>query len=81
MLISEIGKAAVSEIEDILCAESVSLDKFSDATEVKVERAILTASSSSSELDMLPTRLVKQYKSSFLKPLTEIVNVSLKNGA
>ena len=77
---SEIGKAAVSEIKDILCAESISLDKFSDVTEDEVERAIFTAPSSSSELDPLPTRLVKQCKSSFLKPLTEIVNISLKNG-
>ena len=56
------------------------MDKFSDATEDEVERAILTASSSSSELDPLPTRLVKQCKSSFLITLTEIVNISLKNG-
>ena len=77
---SEKGKATVSEINDIICAEHVNLVSFRDATEKEVETAIIAFSPSTSDIDPMPTSLVKQCKDILVKPLTDIVNISLRSG-
>ena len=77
---SEKGKAAISEIRDIICSENARLDTFVEATENEIEKAITSLSPSISDLDPMPTILVKECRDILVKPLTDIVNISLKSG-
>ena len=77
---SEKGKAAVLEIKDIIRSDNITLDAFREATEKEIETAIISSSASTSDLDPLPTVLIKNCKGILVKPLTEIVNISLRSG-
>ena len=73
-------RAAVLEITDIIRSDNITLDSFRDATEKEIETAITSSSASTSYLDPLPTILIKACKDILVKPLTEIVNISLRSG-
>ena len=77
---SEKGRAAVLEIKDIICSDNITLDSFREATEKEIETAIISTSASTSDWDPLPTILIKNCKDILVKPLIEIVNISLRSG-
>ena len=79
-LASERGNAAVSEIKELLCSNDVILNSFRDATEKEVETAINSSSASTSDIDPIPSVLVKKCKDIPVKPLTDIINKSLRSG-
>ena len=56
-----------------------SLDHFAPATEDEIKMLIMKSPSPSSELDPVPTWLLKECLPAFLPNLTRIVNLSLQN--
>ena len=56
------------------------LTGFQQVPADEVEKVIRSSSSSSCELDALPTTLLKQCLPEVINPLTRIVNLSLENG-
>ena len=79
-ILSDIAKTTIAEVNDIICSETVRLNVFKAATNEEIESVLGALSSSTSELDPIPTELIKKCKTSFIGPLTQIVNVSLKSG-
>ena len=79
-LASERGIAAVSEIKELLCSNDVILNSFRDATEKEAEIAINSSSASTSDIDPIPSVLVKKCKDIPVKPLSDIINKSLRSG-
>ncbi|XP_052782951.1 uncharacterized protein LOC128219177 [Mya arenaria] len=57
-----------------------SFDNFDELTENKVKQIIGNMQSKSCELDILPTKLLKQFLGELLPFITKLVNVSLMQG-
>ena len=55
-----------------------ALSQFSPATEAEVRSAILHSSDSTCALDIIPTKLLKSCLDALLLPITNLINLSLK---
>ena len=66
-------------VSDLPVHTGSSFDHFAPATEDEIKMLIMKSPSSSSELDPVPTWLLKECLPAFLPNLTRIVNLSLQN--
>ena len=56
------------------------LDSFQDLTEVEVRKLINALQTKTSDLDILPTKILKSFLKELLPLVTKLVNLSLKQG-
>ena len=67
--------------DDVTCTNvSLNLSEFRPVTEAEVSRIICNLPNKCCSLDVMPTWLLKQCLPYVLKPLTAIINLSLKSG-
>jgi len=56
------------------------LNKFEDATEIEVRQVILSMSDATCDLDVIPTKKLKECIDGFIKPVTVLVNKCFQGG-
>ena len=59
---------------------SLGMNTFKDLTEDEIRKLISEMNTTSSELDILPTKVLKMYLHELLSSITSLVNLSLREG-
>lgn len=77
---SSFPAAGEAEVCDSPFVSRTLLQGFTPATEEEVRRLVLSSPTKSSDLDPIPTSLLKSCIDVLVKPITSIVNMSLKEG-
>lgn len=75
-------RQSLSELQDFKpqVKDVQNFEEFTELTQVEVKRLISELNTTSSELDILPTRILKSYVDPLLPNITNLVNLLLKQG-